>query len=117
MAFVAGTTVFMLIPGMSMFIVIEALYLGQFMAIKLVAWTTYAVDVGVNKVRYSTSIVVVVIELVTLNDDTCVSNGFRNSEQNTVALNVMFAGLGRLLAQLSCWLQVVTGFPTDFLDC
>ena len=57
----------------------------------------YAVEVGVNKIIYSTSIVVVVIELVTLKVLTAVSNGFKNSEQNAVASNVIFAGLIRLL--------------------
>jgi len=73
--FVADITVLRPMPGISMLIALEV-----------------AVEVGVNKVRYSISIVVVVILLVTLNVDTAVSNGFKNSEQNTVALNVIFAG-------------------------
>ena len=54
---------------------------------------TYAVEVGVSSVRKSIAMVVVVIELVTSTVDTWVSSGFKNSEQNAVALNAIFAGL------------------------
>ena len=81
---------------------------------KLNAWLAYAVEVGVNNVRYSISIVVVVIEAVTLNDETSVSNGLRNSEQNAVASNVIFAGLRSLLDQALSSRTFGLRFLTDF---
>jgi hypothetical protein len=48
-------------------------------------------------VRWSIVIVVVVIKEVILKVETWVINGFRNSEQNADALNIIFTGLQILL--------------------
>jgi len=55
---------------------------------------------------------------VTLNVETSVSNGFKNSEQNTVALNVIFAGLTLLLEREDSFeLPSGTESLTDFASC
>jgi hypothetical protein len=63
-------------------------------------------------------IVVVVTKLVMLNVETSLSNGFKNSEQNTVALNVIFSGLTLLLEREDSFeLHSGTESLTDFTNC